>query len=453
MSGAGSPSPSPQTVAAWGRLSASTHAILRPSLRADVPAALSRGANRCAVRGLGRSYGDVALNPEGALLDMTGLDRFMAFDPATGELEVEAGVSLGEILAAACRPNDDGSGWFLPVTPGTGYVTVGGAIANDVHGKNHHRAGSFGRYVLGLTVARSNGRIIHCGPDREPGLFSATVGGLGLTGVILAARLQLRRVAGLAVESEHLAFNSLDEFFNLTNGSEADWEYTVGWVDALATGKAAGRGIFSRARHAPNQRAAPPPHLPRLSIPATPPFSLVNRASVRLFNAFYWRSARSARRTEHYARTLYPLDGIGNWNRLYGPRGFFQFQCVVPKNDARAVLGELLGRIAASGEGSMLTVIKTFNDMPSPGLLSFPMPGTTLAVDFANRGEGTRALLADLERLTVEARGRIYPAKDAVMSAETFNAGYGHALAEFRRHMDPGLTSAFARRVGLESAS
>lgn len=446
MTASRSPAPA-RPVAAWGATDAPLHRVRRPTGRAEAARVLAQSPEKILARGLGRSYGDVALNPGGALVDMTGLDRFIAFDRASGVLEVESGVSLGEILETVCRPDADGA-WFLPVTPGTRHVTIGGAIANDVHGKNHHRRGTFGRHVLGLTLARSDGRVLDCGPRQNADLFSATVGGLGLTGLILTARLQLVRVAGLALESEHIAFTGLSDFFDLAQASEADWDYTVGWVDCLASGKAFGRGVFSRARHVPGG-SVPPPAPAWKRLPATPPFPLVNSVSVRAFNALHWRRAPRARGIEDYARNLYPLDGISDWNRLYGRHGFFQFQCVVPAPTAREGIDRMLRRIGASGEGSMLSVIKTFNDMPSPGLLSFPMPGTTLAVDFANRGDGTRALLSALEGMAAEAGGRIYPAKDAVMTRETFAAGYGAALPRFLPQIDPGLSSGFARRVGL----
>ena len=405
--------------------------------------------------GCGRSYGDVGLNPEGNLIDCTGLDRFIAFDAATGVLTCESGVRLADILAAICRPEPDGAGWLLPVTPGTRFVTVGGAIANDVHGKNHHRFGTFGCHVISFELARSDGSRMVCSRNENPGFFAATIGGLGLTGLILQATIQLRRVPGLAVEAEDIRFDSLADFFDLARESDADWEYTAAWIDCTAHGRGLGRGIYSRARHVAGRGTAPPSREPRFSVPNVLPFCLVSPLAVKIFNAAYWRKLGGRGRARHvgsYEGVFYPLDAVGHWNRVYGPLGFYQFQCVVPLDKARDTLAELIGRIAASGQGSALSVLKLFGPQASPGLLSFPEPGATLALDFANRGARTRALMAELERMVVQAGGRLYPAKDALMQAETFRRGYPD-LARFLRCIDPGFTSAFARRVAIVPAS
>lgn len=401
--------------------------------------------------GNGRSYGDVALNPGGALLDARHLDRFISFCPQSGLLTCEAGVTLAEILAVISRPDPDGGGWLLPVMPGTRFITVGGAIANDVHGKNAHHLGSFGNHVQALELARSDGTRLTCSRLQNAALFAATIGGLGLTGLILSATLQLRRVPGLGIESEDIRFGHLDDFFRLDAESAETWEYTAAWIDCLASGAALGRGIYSRGRHLPGIASAPPARAPRLSVPLTPPVSAVNGLSVRAFNAAYWRRLGASGRkisVGSYAPSFFPLDAIGHWNRLYGPRGFYQFQAAVPHADGRAVTAELLEAIAASGQGSMLVVLKRFGTVAPEGLLSFPMPGISLALDFPNRGETTLRLLGRLESIVMAAGGRIYPAKDACMRPESFAQGYP-GLAAFRPHLDPALTSAFARRVGI----
>ncbi len=437
---------------AWGGVVRAEHAVLRPAGGNEARAALAAtGPGAVLPFGCGRSYGDVPLNPGRTLIDMRSLDRFVAFDRTRGLLTCEAGVRLADILAVACRPEADGSAWFLPVTPGTRFVTVGGAIANDVHGKNHHAFGTFGRHLRRLVLARSDGSLLVCSPEENPDLFSATVGGLGLTGVIQEATLQLRRVPGLVLETEDIRFGGLDEFFALSAESNVAWEYTAAWIDSLAGGPGFGRGIFSRARHIAGPVVAPAPRSPRLGVPIALPFGLVTTASVRAFNALYWRRTGAAGRQRGvgpYAPALYPLDAIGDWNRLYGARGFYQFQCVVPPATAREVTAALLRDITASGQGSMLTVLKAFGPLPSLGLLSFPMEGTTLALDFPNRGEATLSLLRRLEMQVVEAGGRLYPAKDGVMTPESFRRGYPAAerVLVFR---DPALSSAFARRVGL----
>jgi FAD/FMN-containing dehydrogenase len=437
----------------WGGTAVGEHLVLRPRTIAEARAALSASDGSPALAyGCGRSYGDVGLNPGGRLIDCRGLDRFIGFDRATGVLSCEAGVRLADILAVLCRPDGDGSAWFLPVSPGTRFVTVGGAIANDVHGKNHHRAGCFGSHVLGFELARSDGSLVSCSRQARPDLFAATIGGLGLTGLILSARLQLRRVAGTGVEAEDIRLGSLAEFFAVSADSETAWEYTAAWIDCLAAGAALGRGIFSRARHKEGEAAPAPSLAPSITIPVAAPVTPLNRLTLRAFNGAYFHrlGQRGLRhRVGSYEPVLYPLDKIGGWNRLYGRRGFFQFQCAIPQASAADATAELLRRIAASGEGSMLAVLKNFGDRPSPGLLSFPLPGATLALDFPDRGAPTRQLLGDLETVVVAAGGRLYPAKDAVMTAETYHRGYPR-LGEFLPHVDPGMSSAFARRVGLD---
>jgi FAD/FMN-containing dehydrogenase len=391
--------------------------------------------------GNGRSYGDECLNPGKTLWTMRGLDRFIEFDATRGVLECEAGVLLKEIIGVTLP-----RGWFLPVTPGTQFVTLGGAIANDVHGKNHHALGTFGEHIESLALLRTDGALIECGPSLRPQWFEATVGGLGLTGVIVRARLKLKKVPGPWLRTEAQAFESLDEFYLLSAESERTWEHSVAWVDCLGTGSRVGRGVFFRGDHASHD-ATVPVMRPR-TIPLSPPFSIVNRWSLRLFNTLYFRAhkVRSAGRTTYYVPFFYPLDNFLEWNRLYGPRGFFQYQCVVPKSTERAAIGELLSIIARSGTGSLLAVLKTFGDRPSVGLLSFPMAGTTLALDFPNLGEKTARLFDQLNAIVLSAGGRVYPAKDAAMTREMFETGYPR-LAEFLFFRDPRISSAMSRRL------
>jgi len=279
----------------WGGTIAGEHLVYQPRSVDEARAALTgAGPGSILPYGCGRSYGDVALNPGGRLIDCRGLDRFIDFDRATGVLTCEAGVRLADILAALCRPEPDGSGWFLPVSPGTRFATVGGAIANDVHGKNHHREGCFGRHVVAVDLARSDGSVTACSPASQPGLFAATIGGLGLTGLILRARLQLRRVAGTAVEAEDVRTDTLGDFFALAAESDRDWEYTAAWIDCLSSGNALGRGIFSRARHKPGSAAAPPSVEPRLAVPLDLPASPFNALTLRAFNTAYFHQLGSS---------------------------------------------------------------------------------------------------------------------------------------------------------------
>jgi FAD/FMN-containing dehydrogenase len=428
----------------WGRIPHVRMRVAQPGFssqlrdlvgaEADAP----RGMLAC---GLLRSYGDSALNDDGALIDMTQLDYFIRFDRERGVIEAEAGASLADVLKVTVP-----AGWFLPVTPGTKFVTLGGAIANDVHGKNHHRAGTFGRWVLKLTLLCSDGSEITVSRDDPSGMFAATVGGLGLTGIITTVTLQLSRIASSNMAVQTIPFGHLRDFFALSKESDASHDYTVAWVDCLARGDRLGRGIFSRARQADDgvlelaENRGP-------SVPMDAPGFLLNRLSIAAFNEAYYRLAgRPKLATVSYDPFFYPLDAIGHWNRLYGRRGFYQYQSVVPPDVAEAATAEMLNAIAAAGQGSFLAVLKTFGAVSSPGLLSFPMQGTTLALDFANRGTSTLALLDRLDRIVREAGGRLYPAKDGRLPPAMFKAGYP-SLEQFKTFMDPGMSSTFWRRM------
>jgi FAD/FMN-containing dehydrogenase len=395
--------------------------------------------------GYGRSYGDSCLNDGGVILDMRGLDRFIAFDPASGVLRCEAGVLLSEILELIVP-----QGWFLPVTPGTQFVTIGGAIANDVHGKNHHRAGTFGCHVRQFELLRSDGSRRLCSPGQNPDWLAATVGGLGLTGVITWAEIQLRRIANPLIEEEIIRCHNLLEFFAISKQSDASHEYTVMWIDCLARGKNLGRGLFMRGNHAAPLHGRKAPKAPglRLSVPLTPPLSLINHASLRLFNSVYYRKP-AGRHLNHYAPFFYPLDGMRQWNRLYGPQGLLQYQCAIPLPAGEAAIREILDRIAAAGAGSFLAVLKVFGNPPSPGMLSFPLPGVTLALDFPNLGEFTLKLLNQLDEVVDAAGGRLYPAKDARMSGAHFRR-WQPRLEEFKKYLDPRFSSGFWRRVKID---
>ncbi len=396
----------------------------------------------CALpRGNGRSYGDVCLNDGGTLLDARGLDRFISFEATAGTLRVEAGVLLGTILEVFVP-----RGWFLPVAPGTRFVTVGGAIANDVHGKNHHVVGSFGCHVRAFELLQGDGSRRICSREKNVEWFAATIGGLGLTGLITWVELQLKSVSSAWFESETIRYNQLDDFFELSAQSERAFNYTVAWVDCTARGPALGRGVFTRGNHAAAETRVL--HERHWRMPFTPPFSLVNAPTLHAFNALhFYRAPATTRRTrEHYRSWLFPLDAIHNWNRIYGPRGFLQYQCVLPPQAAREGMRELLERIAASGQGSFLIVLKQFGMNVSPGLLSFPRAGTTLAVDFAYRGQVTLELLDQLDATVTAAGGAVYPAKDARMSGENFRRFFP-AWQQFSAFIDPAFSSGFWRRM------
>jgi FAD/FMN-containing dehydrogenase len=304
--------------------------------------------------------------------------------------------------------------------------------------------GSFGDHVQSLRLLRTDGEVIVCGPSEQPDWFHATVGGMGLTGVITQATVQLRRVHGPWLETENESFTDLPRFVDLADQSEADWEHTVSWVDCL---NGQGRGVFMRGNHADAQ-TGPIPARGGVGVPFVPPVSLVNSLSLRPFNWAYYRlQARKTRRAlVHYEPFFHPLDNVKSWNRIYGPKGFYQYQSVVPRSTGQAAVLAMLEAISRSGEGSFLAVLKTFGNRPSVGMMSFPMPGVTLALDFPNKGAKTLALLRSLDDIVCSAGGRIYVAKDACMSRDLFEQGYPR-LKEFMQYRDPGISSAMSRRL------
>jgi FAD/FMN-containing dehydrogenase len=418
----------------WGRYP--------PTIQRAVPLAWAQDAlpateEPLLAYGMGRSYGDVCLNPQGPVLLTRPLQRFLAFDEGTGIIRCEAGCTLGEV-AQLTLPK----GWFPPVVPGTRFVTLGGAVANDVHGKNHHRAGTFGRHVRALELLRGDGTRLVCGPSANAQLFSATVGGLGLTGLMTWVEVQLLRVQGPWMEVEAIPFQTLEGFAELSAQSDATHAYTVAWVDGLARGRHLGRGVFFRGNHAEGGPPRPPPRA-YLSVPFDAPEALLSAPLLRAFNALYRHWPRPAVQRVSLWNFLHPLDAVGAWNRLYGRRGLLQHQSVVPGAEG---VRQLLSVAAESGQASFLTVLKTFSDMPSPGLLSFPRPGWTLALDFPGRGEATLSLLEKLDAVVRAQGGRVYPAKDARMSSDTFRAGYP-AYKAFLPHVDARFSSGFWRRV------
>lgn len=434
--------PSSEAVRSWGRIGAPVHQVVRPGSLAQARHVIAEDGPPWLAHGQGCSYGDVAFNAGGRLIDTKGLDRFIAFDRETGVIEAEAGVTLEDVIGVALP-----HGWFLPTTPGTKFVTLGGAVANDVHGKNHHVAGTFGCWVKTLELARSDGSVQVCTPIGNSDLFAATIGGLGITGLITKVTLQLVKVPSAYLDSEDVPFADLDHFFALAAESDSrGFEHTVSWMDCV--GAKAGRGIFSRANWSKEGGldAKLDGFKPTVSFDA--PGFLLNRYTVSAFNELYFRvkSARAGKRRIHFNQCFYPLDGILNWNRLYGPRGFYQYQCVIPRARQREGMTALLKEIAESCQASFLVVIKTFGDSPSPGLLSFPMPGTHLALDFPNRGARTLELFERMDRIVSEAGGRIYPAKDARMSADLFRSGYPK-WPKVAAQKDPHIHSDFWSRV------
>jgi FAD/FMN-containing dehydrogenase len=394
--------------------------------------------------GQGRSYGDSCLNDGNVLIVTEKLNHFIELNQETGLLRVEAGLTLKEILDHIVP-----QGWFLPVVPGTQYVTIGGAIANDIHGKNHHVAGTFGCHVTSFELLRSDGSRHFCSANENSSLYRATIGGLGLTGLIVWAEIQLKKIASPWIARETLRFSHLAKFFEYTLESDNKYEYTVGWMDCLSQGADLGRGVFFRGNHLLLKDVS------ELKVkkekiktfPMYAPEFVLNRFSMKTFNSLYYHTHPSKKsELVHYRPFFFPLDSINRWNRLYGKRGFFQYQCVVPFQGSESPIYDIIETFAKSGLGSFLTVIKTFGQIPSPGLLSFPRPGVTLTLDIPNEGRKTLRVLESLDEKVMDAGGRVYPAKDARMSKESFQQ-YFPERSEFEKFKDPKFSSSFWRRV------
>lgn len=443
-------------LAGWGNFPRQRCHVVRPVSVRAVQRIVVEGKRRSYVsRGLGRSYGDSAVNRGEGVIVHTGRDRFLGFDPQTGALECEAGVSLAEIIDVFLP-----RGWFLPTTPGTKLVTVGGAIAADVHGKNHHRDGSFGNFVLGFELLAASGETLTCSASENEDVFWATVGGMGLTGVILTARIRLRRVESAYCNVTYKRSADLDALLECFAATDKDYRYSVAWVDCLASGKSLGRSVVMLANDAaagelPRRLRAAPLSLPAKRIKSVPfslPAFVLNPWSVRLFNGFFYARHRGGRRLVDYDAYFYPLDAVLHWNRLYGRRGFIQYQASFPPETSRRGLMELLEAVSRSRRASFLAVLKTAGP-GNQGMLSYLRPGHTLALDLPNRGKGLERLVRQLDEILLKHGGRLYLAKDAMTTPDVFRAMYPR-LDEFRKvkqRIDPGnrFVSSQARRLEM----
>ncbi|MFC8271946.1 FAD-binding protein [Streptomyces sp. NPDC057271] len=442
----------------WGRTAPTLARVHRPRTYEEASEAVRAcGARGSIARGLGRAYGDAAQNAGGSVLDMTGLDRIRSVDAVDGTVVCDAGVSLHRLMEVLLP-----LGWFVPVTPGTRYVTVGGAIGADIHGKNHHVSGSFSRHVSALELLTADGEIRTVLPGTD--LFDATAGGMGLTGVILCATLRLLPVETslMSVDTERAA--DLDELMARLSAGDHRYRYSVAWIDLLARGAATGRSVLTRGDHAPfdaipvsdrRARRAPlafrPGHLP--AAPALVPEGLLGRTAVGLFNELWYRRAPRCRTGElqRMSTFFHPLDGVPHWNRIYGRGGFVQYQFVVGHGHEET-LRRIVKRIARRGCPSFLAVLKRFGT-GDPGWLSFPAPGWTLALDIPTRLSGLGAFLDELDEEVADAGGRVYLAKDSRLRPELLDAMYPR-LADFRAlraTLDPRsvFTSDLSRRLAL----
>ncbi len=408
----------------WGRYPVIEAQVHAPR-SADALRALVLSSSSVIARGNGRAYGDSAINPA-ATIEMRHLSRMLAFDATSGQLTAEAGVILGDIITAFLP-----RGWFPAVTPGTKFVTLGGMIAADVHGKNHHKDGSFERCVDWIEVMGASGEIRRCSREENVDLFECTLGGMGLTGIILRAAIRLRHVATGWIRQTNIPAPNLKAAMEVFEQAQ-DATYSVAWIDCLGTGQQLGRSLVMLGEHAgvsdlPSKRVDQPFHIPekrKLSIPPYFPSFTLNRITVRAFNNLYYRAGarRSGQQLVDWDSYFYPLDAILGWNRIYGRKGFAQFQCVLPLDRSEEGLSALLEAIVKVGAGSFLAVLKRLG--PQESRFSFPMAGYTLALDFPVTRK-TFALLEVLDRITVEHGGRFYLAKDSRMTAETLRAGDG----------------------------
>jgi len=416
------------TLSGWGRHSARGRERLGEDLeRISADANLSRG--------LGRSYGDASLPPDDQpdVLNTTFADRILSFDEDTGLFRAESGLALSE-LNRLLMPR----GYFSPVSPGTKFVTLGGMVAADVHGKNQHKDGNFGHHVTSLKMRVADDRVLECSPEQHPDLFRATIGGMGLTGHILEVEFWMRRIPSQWIWQENRRIRDIDEFQDALEAAAPEWPYTMGWIDCLARGKNMGRGILTTGRWADAEQA--PSNSPKRGFQPSLRFDwpswVLNGLTIRVFNELYYRKQwrRHSSGIVNHEPFYYPLDAIGSWNRMYGRRGFTQYQCVLPREAGRSSARRVLDVLTARGGASFLCVIKDFGS-DSRGILSFPRPGITLALDIAVRDD-TQELVDALNEQVLQEGGRVYLAKDSFTRREHFEAMEGPRLDEFRAVRD-----------------
>ena len=440
----------------WGRYPRAVNSVFRPQTVDEATGGLD---GRIIARGQGRSYGDAAMLKDGLVMLTERLDRALAFDEATGLLTAEAGLTLDRILRDFVP-----KGWFLPVTPGTAYVSLGGCVAADVHGKNHHRDGAFGQFVVEFDLALPDGSVRHCSRDENAELFWATIGGMGLTGIITTITLRLIPIESAFITVQHLQAIDLDASLELMESKQWDDVYTVAWIDCLSRGKALGRSVFMRGHHATLSelppRAKSNPLQIKLRGQRNVPFDLptwaLNSIAMTAFNKVYYhvQRARRAPFLADYESFFHPLDSVGNWNRIYGRDGFVQYQLVLPPLRAREGLIQVIEELRRSRRPSFLSVLKRFGP-EGEGLLSFPMEGYTLTLDIPVRDKGLFPFLDRLDEIVLKFGGRVYLAKDARLSAANFRAMYPR-FPEWQRikaQVDPQdhLVSDLSRRLEMQS--
>lgn len=440
-----------EVLSGWGNIPKSECKVTYPRDAADIRKLLA--VDQILPRGLGRSYADQATNQSHLILKMEKMDRFIAFDDHTGILKCEAGVTLDEIISVLAP-----RGWFPMITPGTKYITIGGAIANDVHGKAHHADGCFVNCVYDFTIMLADGRILRASREENSDLFWANFGGLGLLGTILTATVQLRKIETTYFKQKAIVAKNLDEMLDAIEESNHEFTYSVAWIDPMAKGKRLGRGVLTVGNHARledlpaklNKNPLKVGKKPLLKVPFYLPEFILNTFTVSLLNvALYWMQ-KSARTISHYDSFFYPLDMISEWNRGYGKRGFIQYQFVVPMLNGRENIRKILTEITNSNCIPFLNVLKKFGK--AQGILSFPFEGYTFAIDFPVTPQ-LKPFTQKLDKMVLDMGGRIYLGKDAYLDENTFKAMYPQykEWQEIKKKYDPAnvFTSDLSRRIGL----
>jgi len=442
-----------ETLSGWGNIPKSTSQVIYPNSLKELKGSLSIG--NLIPRGLGRSYADQATNANHTILKMERLNHFLAFDEEKGILNCEAGVSLEEIIQYLTP-----RGWFPMITPGTKYITIGGAIANDVHGKAHHADGSFVNCVYDFTILLANGEVVTASREENSDLFWANFGGLGLLGTILTARIQLRNVETTFFTQKAFAAKNLDEMLQAIDDSEKEFTSSVAWLDSMAKGKNLGRGVLTMGNHAklsdlPEKLKSTPLKIgkkPKLTVPFYLPGFALNKLTVSMLNTALYIMQKSAKNISHYDSFFYPLDMINNWNRGYGKRGFIQYQFVLPVPNGKENIRKILEEITKSDCVPFLNVLKKFGKGQG-GLLSFPFEGYTFAIDFPITSK-LHAFTKHLDKMVLDMGGRIYLGKDAYLDEATFKAMYPQHVEwmKIKKKYDPEnvFSSDLSRRIGLD---
>jgi decaprenylphospho-beta-D-ribofuranose 2-oxidase len=444
------------TLSGWANFPKETGYLYRPEKYKDLKQILRSGNQSNYIpRGVGRSYGDTALNRKNGVISNTRFNRFLSFDVQTQVLECEAGVTFDEIIQTFLP-----RGYFLPVTPGTKYVTIGGAIANDVHGKNHHKDGSISKYILDFQLLTASGEVIICSKDQNEDIFWATIGGIGLTGIILSSHIKLLRVDTAYIKVDYRRAVHLNDAIDILNDTDEQYQYSVAWIDCLSTHKSMGRSIVMLGNHASIDQlnGGEPDFTPKekrkLNVPCNLPAFVLNSYCIKAFNSIYFnRFTDVSGVLLDYDSFFYPLDSIVNWNRIYGKRGFIQYQVVFPPETCRDGLTKLLQKLSQARCCSFLAVLKSFGERGS-GLLTFPRKGFTLALDIPLSG-GVVLLnfIKELDELVLSYGGTLYLAKDTLMSSDTFSKMYPevYRFREIITKIDPkGLfSSSMARRLNI----